>query len=435
MQVEIKELNATSKEIVIVVEANKTEQAYTKYLAKAARGIDIPGFRKGKAPLSMVEKLHSERIKDYFEKDFVDEVFGEAAQEHDINFLLYPEVKELEWERGSEMKIVFEIETEPHVEIKQTEGLQVPCHYHTLEDAVEKFITELAQKNTTVQDVDIAEEGDSLEVDLSLKDGDESHDFTIPAVYAGTELPQRSFAQLIGVKTGDTVEVEISGAQVKLLTMDTDITLDKDTVYPAQMAVKGITRYVTPLVDDEFAKDMEFSDLNEMRTKVAEDLRIGVEHRNIEAEHSGIIAKLFTDNQFALPPKTLRYVVREEVEKIDPRYREMLSQYYIQSIVQEMTTLYILNSLKRMNPMEISDEQMEQYIEHRAILEDMSVAAYKDTHKEALEAGDLKEGAYNYAILRGIAAHSEFIEPPAEPEQADETPYEEVSEPNTENKE
>ncbi|HPH61758.1 MAG TPA: trigger factor family protein, partial [Candidatus Syntrophosphaera sp.] len=113
MQTEFKQIDPTTKEIVLTVETERVDAAYQKYLRKAAKSLEVPGFRKGKAPLSMVIRLHGDRIKDYFEKDFVDEAFGEAAREHEIRFLLYPEVKEIEWQQGSEMKITLEIEHEP----------------------------------------------------------------------------------------------------------------------------------------------------------------------------------------------------------------------------------------------------------------------------------------------------------------------------------
>lgn len=110
MQTEFKQIDATTKEIILTVEPERVDAAYQKYLQKAAKQLEVPGFRKGKAPLNMVTRLYSEKIQEHFEQDFVDEAFTEAAKEHDIHFLLYPEVKDLDWQPGSEMKITFEIE-------------------------------------------------------------------------------------------------------------------------------------------------------------------------------------------------------------------------------------------------------------------------------------------------------------------------------------
>jgi len=99
VQVEQKAINAVSKEITITVPAERVGKAYDKYLRKASKSIAIPGFRPGKAPLAMVERQHADTIMDYFYKDYVDEVFDEAAREHDIRYLLFPEVKDITWEK------------------------------------------------------------------------------------------------------------------------------------------------------------------------------------------------------------------------------------------------------------------------------------------------------------------------------------------------
>ena len=413
MQVEFKEINATSKEIDLTVETERVEAAYLKYLVKAAKGLEVPGFRKGKAPLGMVEKLHSERIKDYFEKDFVDEVFTEAAREHDIHFLLYPEVKEINWERGSEMKIKFEIEHEPTVNITQTENLEVPYRPILLEDEVQRFIVDLTKEHTTIMDVDAAESNDQVHVDLSIEHDGHSHQFQV-TMYAGDEFPQRSLAELIGAKTGDKVNANLSGKQIKLLTRESSLHLENEETYPCVLEVSHIERFVVPAIDDEFAKDMEFADEAEMRSKIADDLRLKVEHRNIEGEHGAILAKLFMDNKFPLPPKTTRYILDEEVQKVDPKLREIMFQYFMQQIMQEMTGVYILKSLRGKIKIEVTEEMTEQYIEHRAILEDKTAFAWREENKERIADEDFSEAVANYMILRQIAASSRFVEPPAE---------------------
>jgi trigger factor len=415
VQVEIKEINGFSKEIVLTVEAERTEQAYQKYLAKAAKSVEVPGFRKGKAPLHMVEKLHSERIKDYFEKDFVDEVFDEAAKENDIHFLLYPEVKELNWNSGEEMVIKLEIEHEPAVEIVNTEGLEVPFRPISLEDEAYKVMQELAQENSTILDIETAEEQDTVNADLHFTDKGKAHHYEV-RMYAGNELPQRSLPILTGAKTGDVVETELTGKQIKLLCMDKELHLAEEAPFICKLEVKSITRIKTPEIDDDFARDMDFADLEEMKTKVSEDLRLKTEHRNMNNENAAIISQLYKENQFPLPQKTMRYLLMEELEKLEQKYREIFYQYYIQSIAQEMVSIYITKALRNKLQIEPTNEMVEAYIEHQAILEDVTPSVFKEQHKNIAENEDFSMAALNFHILRTIAASSTYVEPPEEPE-------------------
>ncbi len=424
MQVEFKDINATTREIAITVEPERVEKAYQKYLTKAAKDIEVPGFRKGKAPVSLMERLHGDKIKDYFEKDFIDEVFDEAASEHEIHFLLFPEVKEVKWERGQEMAITLEIEHEPAVEFKQTEGLEVPFKELSLDEEVTDFLQNLAKEHMTAQDMETAEDNDQLSVELSFDNSGQPYTKTV-TMYAGDAYPMRSLPEFINAKTGDVIEKELTGAMIRLLTMDSELKLDHESLYPCKLLVNSILRLVEPALDDEFAKDMDHENLAEMRSKVADDLRLRNEHRNIEGQHNALFAKLYTDNPFPPPSKTLRYIVEQQLEQMDPKYREILGQYYFDHTLQDMVTLYISKALKQQHPIELTDELTEAYIEHRAILDQKNPAAWKEDRKAEIDSEDFKESAMTHHIMRKLAASSTFVEPPETPAEPETEPEEE----------
>lgn len=424
MQTEFKQIDPTTKEVVLTVEAEKVDAAYQKYLLKAAKSLEVPGFRKGKAPLNMVTRLHGDRIKDYFEKDYVDEAFGEAVREHEIHFLLYPEVKALEWQQGSEMKITLEIEHEPPVEFRQLDHLQVPFQPLVLEEEVEKFIQKLSTEHATIQDVDLATAEDMVKGHLSFElDGTPQTVET--AVYADDKELEGFPGKLVGVRTGDRLEAELDGKNLDwILPPEHGLDVDKEEKYACGFEVSAITRNVTPAIDDEFAKDMDFADLAEMRAKIAEDMKSRVEHSNIDGENSAILGKLYNDNQFPLPKKTLQYIVAQELENYDERYRHLLQKYVIDKAVQDMASMYLLAALQKQSGVEFAEEMNDVYIEHRAILEDQNPGAYREKNAEKIAGEDFREGALNYHILRGIAATCTFVEPEPEPEQPENTEFE-----------
>ncbi len=420
MQTEFKQINATSEEIILTVETERVDAAYQKYQLKSAKQLEVPGFRKGKAPLQMVTRMYGEKIKDYFEKDFVDEVFAEAVREHDIKFLLYPEVKEIQWEQGSEMKITLEIEHEPELEFKQLENLRVQFLPLVLEQEVEKFIQHLASEHATIQDVDAAAEGDSVAGLLSFElDGAAQ---TLEASLKAGDLQAEHYpAKLIGARTGDKFEADLDGLTIKMSAdLPEQLEPDEEHQYACVLEISSITRSVVPSIDDEFAKDMDFADLDEMKAKIADDLKARVEHTNIDGEHTAILAKLYTDNPFQLPPKTLRYIASQELNQIDERYRQMLQQYVIEKVMKDMTTMYIGQALHKQAGQELTDEMIDSYVEHQAILSDMTPGAFREKRGEIIEGEDFRDSALIYQILRGIAATSEFVEPEPEAETPEE---------------
>jgi FKBP-type peptidyl-prolyl cis-trans isomerase (trigger factor) len=426
VQVKFNQLNAVTKEINISVPADKVKQDYEKYLRKASRDISVPGFRKGKAPLAMVERMHADTINDYFKKDYVDDVFDEVAQEHDIHFLLFPEVKDLSWEKGGDMTIIIEVEHEPSIEFKQLEGLSIPHKPQLLEEEVDKYLEGLIDENGHVIDVETAIADDQVFADITFKHGSESFTKT-GTLFAGTGMHNRSLEALVGCKTGDVVEAKLPGKTIMLVTMDASTYLEKEFLYPCSIMVNSVSRMEYPTLDDEFAKDMEFDTLEQMKTKIAEDMSLKNEHVNINIDNFSVITKLFVDNNFDLPHKTIEYLAEQEAGKIDnPEYKKFYMYQYRMQIAQEMVSMYIMNNLRKALPLEVTDDMMEEYIIHEAILEDKSAEAYKEANKDEIGTDNYKLAVQNYFILRQIAKSSDFVI--AEPEAEEEIPETEALE-------
>jgi FKBP-type peptidyl-prolyl cis-trans isomerase (trigger factor) len=428
VQVEFNAINAVTKEININVPPEKVNKAYERYLRKAAKDVSIPGFRKGKAPLNMVERLHAETLKDYFYKEYVDEIFAEVTAEHDIHFLLFPEVKDITWEKGSDMLIKIEVEHEPVIEFKQLEGLSVPHNPHLLEGEVEKYINDLVMDNGRVIDVETAIADDDVEMEISFKHGGETYTRTAH-LYAGSGVNNSSLEELVGCKTGDKLETELPGKAIILGTKDGALPLEHEFKYKCEIMVNSVTRMQYPAIDDEFAKDLDFDTLEQMKAKIADDMRLKNEHVNINIDNFSIIGKLFVDNNFALPEKTIEYLAEQEAEKVDnPEYRKFYVYQYRMQIAQEMISMYVMSNLRKAMPMEVSEEMMEEYIIHEAIMEDISAEAFKETNKEELSKEEFRLAAQNYFILRKMASTCDFvIAEDTEPEEIPEAETEEIT--------
>lgn len=418
MQVDFKQINTVSKEITIQVPAEVVAKAWEKHLRKTARDAEVPGFRKGKAPLAMVERMYADRMEEYFVQESVADYFDAASKEYDITYLLFPDVKDVKWERGSDMVIKIEIEHEPEIDITQTDGLTVPYEAITVESEVERNLNELVQQNGRVVDVDEAMENDSVEVEYTLTIADTQIKLNA-TLYAGENPVSRALPELIGKKTGDVVEAELNGASIKLTSRKPSLELDNETMYPLSVMVNSISRVQYPTVNDDFARDMEFDSLAAMQAKMAAELSLITEHKDINAQNNAIIGKLFMDNKFDFPMKTINYLANQEAEKSPyPEYRQYIEYQYQMKVMQEMVGIYVLNNLRSKVEIEISDEMLEDYIKHEAIIADNTVEAFKEHNAEEIVNDEFLIGAKNYFILRKMAETANFVMP--EPEAKEE---------------
>lgn len=421
MQVEIKPINKVTKEVSITLNADRAEKEYLKSLNKAARNIQIQGFRKGKAPLNMVDRMYRDTIVEYFYKDIVDTAFDEAVKEHNISYLLMPEVKDIQWERGTEMKIVIELEHEPELTLNIPDHMDVPYQPLSIEDEVKKALENIAKENATVIDVEVSEDNDMLECELTLDPQGSKQVFTV-RLFAGTSIPRRSFTELIGKKTGDVVQLNIQGNSLKLLTRENLADLDNETEYPCEVMINSVMRHSIPKVDDDFAKDMEFENLAAMEAKLAEDMRRPIDHRNLDIENSAIVSKLYIDNQFDLPTKTIEYLAAQQAERIEQvEYRKYYEYQYKMQYAQELVNVNILKALKQQIELEITDAMKDDYIEHEAALNNISAEAYIEKNRDKVESADFMDEVLAYNLLRHLATKCSFFIPEPEAPQAEAT--------------
>lgn len=420
MQVEITPINASSKTIMMTVEPERVDKFYQKYLLKAAKDVVIPGFRKGKAPLAMVERMYADRIEDYFMKDVVDDVFDEAAREHDIHYLLYPEVKDIKWEKGTEMVITIEIETEPVLEFKQIEGLTVPHQPILLEDEVNRYLEELQKENSTMVDAPKAANEDEVECEITLELNGKKIVETV-TLEAGEQY-LRGVPELLDKAVGDVVETNLNGKILRFALKDYRDDIDMEQDYPVNLMINSILHKVIPALDDEFAKDLEFDSLDAMKAKIADDMRLKNEHQNLNINNSAYISKLYVDNNFPLPMKTLEHIAQQQIEGLeDPKWKDYYLYQMRMQIAQEMIHLYIINNLKRLMPVELSEADTENYIIHQAILEGITAEAFKEANKKELEGQEFVETVKNYTLLCRLSATCEYFIPEPEAQAAEET--------------
>ncbi len=418
MQVDIKQIDPVTKELTIMVEASQAQEEYRKYLEKSARRIQIPGFRKGKAPLARVEREYKDSIVASFMEDATDKYFGQAVTEHQIGYLAMPMVKDLKWEDEQELVIVVEIEQEPEVELTIPEPFEVPYKHLSVESQVDYILNDTANKNRSYEQVESAAEGDALNCSLTIigQNDDEPVDVIL---YAGDNPPMRSSTALLDSKVGDTVNISLNGNGLKLLTHNSFPELDNEMSYSCSVMVNEIMRLKVPEINDDFAKDLGFDDLAALKQQLSDDLRLRIEHGNLEGENRAIIHKLYADNPFQLPERTLNYVVENELanlEKEQEVYRKYLEMQYRMEFSNQMISLYVTKALRKLTGYTFDEGKMDEYIEHNAIMADMTVEAWTEQNSARIQDEDFIDQATNWFMLRELAAKATFVDPP-EPEE------------------
>ena len=155
MNTTIEKLENNQVKLNIEIDAETAEKEYNKACKRLAQRVNIPGFRKGKAPRVILEKnIGAESIKRDVLDYMLPGVFAEAISKNDLNIITEPYLESYTFELGKPVTVVAKMELKPEVKLEQYKDLEIEVEeYKPAENAMEKELDELADKFTSLQKV------------------------------------------------------------------------------------------------------------------------------------------------------------------------------------------------------------------------------------------------------------------------------------------
>ncbi len=302
MSYEIKEKTNTK----VVFQSKNTkeeiEQAKRSAYKKLAGRVNVPGFRKGKAPYEIGARFVGEgRLLEEALDELMQKDLDEFLAKEKIDPITRPDVK-LDKLDENEVVLTFTVEFLPDVDVEIPEKIDVVLDLNDVDKEVEKKLKDLQDTFTEVKEVDRAvKEGDLVDVQYKInevKDADWK-DVTL-------EVGKKQFVgdfdeQIVGKKAGDTFEVKSDNMTV-------------------QVKVVAVKEKKVPEIDDELAKDAGFDNLEEMKKSIMEEALKNKETQLEESKGSEALGILADKLDVELPEK----LVKEETES---RFKDLENQY------------------------------------------------------------------------------------------------------------
>ena len=271
--------NANEVKLEITIEAEKFENAMKKVYFQNAKYFNIPGFRKGKAPMNIVEKYYGAQI--FYEDAFNDvatESYDEALKENKIEAVSRPQVEIKQMEKGKDVIFTAVVQTKPEVELGKYKGIELKKIEHNVEDKdIEHELGHMQEHNSrliTVEDRPL-KKGDIATIDFEgFVDGvafeggkAEGHELEIGS---GAFIPGFE-DQLIGMEIDSDKEIKVTFPK-EYFSKDL---AGKEAMFKVKL--HEIKKKELPKLDDEFAKDVsEFDTLKELK----EDIKAKMEKEN-----------------------------------------------------------------------------------------------------------------------------------------------------------
>lgn len=430
MSVQVENLEKNMAKLTIEVPAEELEKAIQNAYMKQKSRISLPGFRKGKVPRHMIEKMYGPEI---FYEDAVNELvsqeYPKAADESGLEIVSRPEIGVEQIEKGKSFIFTAEVAVKPEVTLGKYLGVPVKkTDVAVTEEETDAEIEKERESNArmiTVEDRAVAD-GDTAVIDYEgFMDGEtfeggkgENHSLVI-----GSHTFIDNFEeQLIGKNTGDELEVHVTFPEE----YHAPELAGKPAVF--QVKINEIKTKELPDLDDEFAQDVsEFDTLAEYRESVVKKLTKRKENEARHAKEEEAIQKIIEDSQMEIPDAMVDTQTRSMVDDFANRMAQQglgMEQYLqftgstIEQLMEQMKpdalkriqSGLVLEAIAEAEHIEVSDEDVEAEIENMAGMYGMEA----DKLKEIIGDNEKENMKKDLAIRKAVDLVVEKAEEQAE---------------------
>ena len=304
MSVQVETLEKSMAKLTVEVSAEKFDKAVESVYQKNKNKFNVPGFRKGKTPKSMIEKLYGAGV---FYEDaanmLLPDAYAEAVEESGLEVVSRPEIDIEQIGEGKPMVFTATVAVKPEVTLGEYKGIAVAKEAVevTDEDIMDALKAE-QKKNATLEVVTdrAVQEGDTAIIDFEgFVDGvafEGGKGEAYPLVIGSGQFIPGFEEQLIGASTGDSVDVNV--------TFPEQYQAENLAGKPALFKVKvnEIKCEVLPEIDDDFASDVsEFDTLDEYKESLAKELADKKEEAAKTAREDAIVDKLVEGMTVEIP--------------------------------------------------------------------------------------------------------------------------------------
>lgn len=418
MSLQVEKLEKNMAKLTIEVSPEELEGAFQHAYLKNRKQITIPGFRKGKVPRQIIEKMYG---PSFFYEDAVNELipsaYEKAVDECELELVSRPEVSIVQIEKGKPFIFTAEVAVKPEVELGQYKGIEVEKQDTAATDEeVDKEIDKERESNSrsiTVEDRPV-QDGDMTVIDFegfvdgTPFEGGKGTDYPL-TIGSGAFIPGFE-EQLIGAEIGKETEVNVSFPE----DYHAKDLAGKPAVF--KCTVKEIKVKELPELDDDFAQDVsDFDTLEEYKA----DVRKKIEERKAASakakKEDAVIEKIIEGAKMEIPDAMVKTQAEQGVDEFAQRLQMQgmsIEQYlqYMGGSIDAMVEQYKPQALKRIQSrlvleavvaaenLEVSDEELEAEYSRMAEQYKMEVEKLKELFSDA----DKKNIREDLAIQKAV---------------------------------
>lgn len=391
MSLQVEKLEKNMAKLTVEVPAEQFEAALKTSYNKNKNRFNVPGFRKGKVPQAMIEKMYGPGVlyEDAAE-EAIDATYADAMKESGLTIVSRPEISIDQIEKGKPFIYTAMVALKPEVTLGEYKGIEVEkAKPEVTDEDVEAELKKVQEQNSrlvTVEDRAVAD-GDQTVIDFEgfvdgeTFEGGKAEDY--PLTIGSHSFIDTFEEQLIGKNIGDDVEVNV--------TFPKEYHAENLAGKPAtfKVKIKEIKVKELPELNDEFAGEVsEFETLDEYKADIKAKLAETKQQQATAENENNVVQKVVDNAQMDIPEPMIDEQVRG---MIDDYARRMQSQGISLEQYMQFTGMTIDQLKDQMRP------QAERRIRTRLVLEAVAAKENIEASEELVEA-ELKKMSETYKM-------------------------------------
>ena len=418
MSVQVETLEKSMAKLTIEVSAEEFETALDKAYKKNKNKISLPGFRKGKAPRAMIEKMYGAGV--FYEdaaNDLIPGAYESAAKESELEIVAQPSIDVTQIEKGKPFIFTATVAVKPEVTLGEYKGIEVEKKTAEITDEeLQAEIDKVRESNSRMITVDdrAVQDGDITTIDFEgFVDGEpfeggKGEDY--PLTIGSHSFIDNFEEQLIGKNIGEETEVNVTFPEQ----YQAEELQGKPAVF--KVTIKEIKVKELPELDDDFAQDVsEFDTVDEYKEDLKKKLLENKEAALKREKEEDVVGKIIENATMEIPDPMVDTQVRQMVQEFSQRIQSqgLSLQQYMQftgmtpeSLTNELQpqalkriqSRLVLEAVAAAENIETSDEDLEKELEKMAEMYQMEA----DKLKELVGEEEKKQIALDLAVQKAV---------------------------------
>ena len=418
MSVQVEKLEKNMAKLTIEVSSEEFENEIAKAYKKNKNKISMPGFRKGKAPRAMIEKMYGKGI--FYEdaaNSIIPDAYADAAKESELEIVAQPEIDVTQIESGKPFIFTATVALKPEVTLGEYKGIEVEKkEVEVTDEEVEAEINKVRESNARMLDIDdrATQDGDTVLIDFDgyvdgkQFEGGKADDYSL--VLGSHSFIDNFEEQLVGKNIGDDVEVNVTFPE----NYQAEELQGKPAVF--KVKIKEIKVKELPELDDDFAQDVSnFDTIAEYKEDLKKKLTENKEEALKREREEAVIGKIIENAQMDIPEQMVDAQTRQMTQEFAQRLSSQglsIDQYMQftgltpQKMIEELKpqalkriqSRLVLEAVVAAENIETTEEELDKEIENMASMYQMEV----DKLKEVIGEEEKKQIGLDLAVQKAV---------------------------------